>query len=93
MPQDYDHTVVVGGDIAGLLAARVLADHATRVSLLDRDRSRPLAGRARVPPGRLPGAPPSAALFRPRVAVAIIRTAARRAVPGAFPAVPLDAAS
>ena len=38
MPQDYDHTVVVGGDIAGLLAARVLADHATRVSLLDRDR-------------------------------------------------------
>ncbi len=30
MTQSHDHTVVVGGRIAGLLAARVLADHAAR---------------------------------------------------------------
>ncbi|HEU4537368.1 MAG TPA: FAD-dependent oxidoreductase, partial [Polyangiaceae bacterium] len=29
--------LVVGGGIAGLLAARVLADHAERVTLLERD--------------------------------------------------------
>lgn len=31
------HAVVVGGSIAGLLAARVLADHVERVTVLDRD--------------------------------------------------------
>src|SRR5256885_13068817 len=33
-----EHAVVIGGGIAGLLAARVLADHAGQVTLLDRDR-------------------------------------------------------
>ncbi|PRH75818.1 monooxygenase [Streptomyces solincola] len=32
------HAVVVGGGIAGLLAARVLADHAERVTIVERDR-------------------------------------------------------
>jgi 2-polyprenyl-6-methoxyphenol hydroxylase-like FAD-dependent oxidoreductase len=32
------HAIVVGGSIAGLLAARVLADHATRVTVVERDR-------------------------------------------------------
>ncbi|RFU87530.1 monooxygenase [Streptomyces triticagri] len=32
------HAVVVGGSIAGLLAARVLADHAERVTVVERDR-------------------------------------------------------
>jgi len=31
------HAVVVGGSIAGLLAARVLSDHCERVTVLDRD--------------------------------------------------------
>lgn len=33
------HAVVIGGSVAGLLAARVLADHAERVTLVERDRS------------------------------------------------------
>jgi 2-polyprenyl-6-methoxyphenol hydroxylase-like FAD-dependent oxidoreductase len=32
------HAIVIGGSIAGLLAARVLADHFTRVTILERDR-------------------------------------------------------
>ncbi|MBN9517861.1 FAD-dependent monooxygenase [bacterium] len=32
------HAVVVGGSVAGLLAARALADHFDRVTVLDRDR-------------------------------------------------------
>lgn len=32
------HAVVVGGSMAGMLAARVLADHFERVTLLERDR-------------------------------------------------------
>ena len=32
------HAVVVGGGVAGLLAARVLADHFERVTVLERDR-------------------------------------------------------
>lgn len=31
------HAVIIGGSIAGLHAARVLADHAERVTLLDKD--------------------------------------------------------
>ncbi|GAA2844101.1 NAD(P)/FAD-dependent oxidoreductase [Crossiella cryophila] len=33
----HDHAVVIGAGIAGLLAARVLADHFTTVTLLERD--------------------------------------------------------
>lgn len=32
-----DHAVVIGGSMAGLLAARVLADHYQRVTLIERD--------------------------------------------------------
>jgi flavin-dependent dehydrogenase len=32
------HAVVVGGSLAGMLAARVLADHFDGVTLLERDR-------------------------------------------------------
>ena len=32
-----DHAIVIGGSIAGMLAARILSDHFTRVTLLDRD--------------------------------------------------------
>lgn len=35
---EQGHAVVVGGSIAGLLAARVLSDHYARVTVLDRDR-------------------------------------------------------
>jgi len=33
----HDHAVVIGGSIAGLLAARILSDHFQRVTILDRD--------------------------------------------------------
>ena len=33
-----DHAVVVGAGVAGLVAARVLADHLARVTVVDRDR-------------------------------------------------------
>lgn len=36
-PDQGTHAVVVGGSMAGLLAARVLADHFDRVTVLDRD--------------------------------------------------------
>lgn len=36
-PIVLDTAVVAGGSIAGLLAARVLADHATTVIVIDRD--------------------------------------------------------
>ncbi|GAA3238527.1 hypothetical protein [Actinocorallia longicatena] len=47
------HAVVIGGSIAGLLSARVLADHFERVTLLDRDvfPAEPVF-RAGVPQGR-----------------------------------------
>src|SRR5579864_8952183 len=32
------HAIVIGGGMAGLLAARVLADHFDRVTIVDRDR-------------------------------------------------------
>ena len=32
------HAVVVGGSMAGMLAARILADHVHAVTLLERDR-------------------------------------------------------
>jgi 2-polyprenyl-6-methoxyphenol hydroxylase-like FAD-dependent oxidoreductase len=37
-PAAGSHAVVVGGSMAGLLAARVLADHFARVTVVDRDR-------------------------------------------------------
>ena len=37
-PLRRGHAVVVGGSIGGLLAARVLADHFARVTVVDRDR-------------------------------------------------------
>jgi 2-polyprenyl-6-methoxyphenol hydroxylase-like FAD-dependent oxidoreductase len=33
-----DHAVVVGAGLAGLVAARILADHFTRVTVIERDR-------------------------------------------------------
>src|ERR1700760_4865430 len=33
-----EHAVVIGGSLAGLLAARVLLDHFERVTLVERDR-------------------------------------------------------
>ena len=38
MRQRAEHAVVVGASVAGLLAARVLADHYDRVTVVDRDR-------------------------------------------------------
>ena len=47
------HVVVVGGSIAGLLAARALVDHVDRVTVLDRDDlPREPAARGGVPQGR-----------------------------------------
>ncbi|MEU5879205.1 FAD-dependent monooxygenase [Spirillospora sp. NPDC047279] len=53
MSESRDHVVVIGGSMAGLLAARVLSDHFDRVTLVERDRfpdaaaSRPGLGQAR----------------------------------------------
>ena len=44
--QTADHAVVIGGSIAGLLAARVLADRFQHVTLVDRDQL-PLTAQAR----------------------------------------------
>ncbi|MBC6459390.1 FAD-dependent oxidoreductase [Actinomadura sp. HBU206391] len=38
MPESRDHAVVIGGSLAGLLAARVLTGHFTRVTIVERDR-------------------------------------------------------
>lgn len=37
-PAHRRHAVVIGGSMAGLLAARALADHFDRVTVLERDR-------------------------------------------------------
>jgi len=37
MPPTGQHAVVIGGSMAGMLAARVLSDHFARVTLLERD--------------------------------------------------------
>jgi 2-polyprenyl-6-methoxyphenol hydroxylase-like FAD-dependent oxidoreductase len=34
---DRHHAIVIGGSMAGLLAARVLSDHFERVTILERD--------------------------------------------------------
>ena len=48
-----DHAVVVGGSLAGMLAARVLSDHFDRVTLLERDRFSEAPGaRKGLPQGR-----------------------------------------
>jgi 2-polyprenyl-6-methoxyphenol hydroxylase-like FAD-dependent oxidoreductase len=47
------HAVVTGASMAGLLAARTLADHVERVTVLERDAFPPLGeGRRGVPQGR-----------------------------------------
>ena len=46
------HAVVIGGSMAGILAARVLADHFETVTLIERDRAR---GGARFPSRRAAG--------------------------------------
>jgi flavin-dependent dehydrogenase len=47
------HAVVVGGGLAGMLAARVLSDHFDRVTLIERDRfSETPAARKGLPQGR-----------------------------------------
>lgn len=38
LPRSRDHAVVVGGSIAGLLAARVLSEHFKRITIIERDR-------------------------------------------------------
>lgn len=52
---DRGHAAVVGGGMAGLLAARVLANHFERVTLIERDQL-PAGMRARkgIPQGRMP---------------------------------------
>lgn len=35
---NHSHAIVIGGSVAGLLAARVLTDHFTRVTIIERDR-------------------------------------------------------
>jgi 2-polyprenyl-6-methoxyphenol hydroxylase-like FAD-dependent oxidoreductase len=53
MRQRAEHAVVVGASVAGLLAARVLADHYDRVTVIDRDRLPDrVADRRAVPQGR-----------------------------------------
>src|SRR5688572_13464994 len=47
------HAVVIGGSMAGLLAARVLSDHVDRVTLVERDRfPEGVDNRRGVPQGR-----------------------------------------
>ncbi len=52
MRQIGDHAVVLGAGMAGLLAARVLADAYRRVTVIDRDRLTGLEPRRGVPQGR-----------------------------------------
>ena len=50
---DRHHAVVIGGSLAGLLAARVLSDHFAQVTIIERDRLTGDAGpRKGVPQGR-----------------------------------------
>jgi 2-polyprenyl-6-methoxyphenol hydroxylase-like FAD-dependent oxidoreductase len=51
-PVLFDRAFVLGGSIAGLLAARVLADHARHVVIVERDAVDGNAPRAGVPQGR-----------------------------------------
>ncbi len=52
-PTSHHHAVVVGASVAGLLTARVLADHFTKVTVLDRDTlAAGAAPRKGVPQGR-----------------------------------------
>src|SRR5436190_7779267 len=47
------HAVVIGGSMAGLLAARVLSDHFEQVTIIERDRlSQEIAPRKGVPQGQ-----------------------------------------
>jgi flavin-dependent dehydrogenase len=52
---DGSHAVVIGGSMAGLLAARVLASHFERVTLVERDAlPEGMDARKGVPQGRMP---------------------------------------
>lgn len=46
-----EHAIVIGGGVAGLLAARVLADHFAKVTLIERDRAIGREARKGVPQG------------------------------------------
>jgi glycine/D-amino acid oxidase-like deaminating enzyme len=59
------HAVVVGGSMAGMLAAHVLSDHFAAVTLLERDQfPETPAARKGLPPGRLDEAAWSTGLSR-----------------------------
>jgi 2-polyprenyl-6-methoxyphenol hydroxylase-like FAD-dependent oxidoreductase len=71
-----EHAVVIGGSMAGLLAARVLADHFDRVTILERDR---------LPDG------PDARKGTPQARhVHVLLTAGRRAMENLLPGVMAD---
>ena len=46
--QNRNHAIVIGGSMAGLLAARILTDHYQQVTLLERDHFPSDAGRVGV---------------------------------------------
>ena len=52
----YGNAIVIGGSMAGLMAARVLSDHFAHVTLIERDTftegAEPRKGRSRVVEGR-----------------------------------------
>jgi 2-polyprenyl-6-methoxyphenol hydroxylase-like FAD-dependent oxidoreductase len=52
LPECHDRAIVIGGSIAGLLAARVLADRFRRVTIVERDRGEPDGDRKGVPHAR-----------------------------------------
>jgi 2-polyprenyl-6-methoxyphenol hydroxylase-like FAD-dependent oxidoreductase len=55
MKTNSDHAIVIGGSMGGLLAARVLADHFKRVTILERDDlSESIKPRKGVPQGHHP---------------------------------------
>ena len=70
-PAPRRHAIVIGGSMAGLLAARVLADHFDRVTVLERD--------------RLPDGPDVRKGTPQARHIHVLLTAGRRALEGLFP--------
>lgn len=70
------HAVVIGGSMAGLLAARVLSDHYGRVTVLDRD--------------RLPDRPDARKGTPQARHIHVLLTAGRRALERLFPGIVAD---